>query len=337
MHALEATGASRTFVLLLLHLRELGWEVDLLLGRKSPWDEEVLAAGVRIIEKAELTRYHIALANCLFAGPQIVSMSRWLPVVYWVHEGPVTVQNMAGKELFNWFSCASRIIFQTHWQAQKTFATFLHGVPRKRIHVIPAGVDPLIQPSAGVERRRRHLVFVGSVYPRKRPGDVMRATIALADLEASCDFVGNLSGFQHLPEDVRRLAEAHPDRIRLVGEVEHARVIDSMSAARALCLPSMDEGLPAVIPEAALAGTPAALTDLPGYRDIWIHGVNALLSPVGHIDVLTWNLRALLSDDALHARLLAAAQLTAKELSRARMLRSLQTVLEDAATEGRTR
>ncbi|MGH8010564.1 MAG: hypothetical protein ACREQ3_26520, partial [Candidatus Binatia bacterium] len=135
-HVLEATGASRTFVLLLLHLRELGWEVDLLLGRRSCWEEEVLAAGVCIIEKAELTRYDIGLANCLFAGPQVVSMSRWLPVVYWVHEGSVTVQSMAGKELFNWFSCASRIIFQTRWQAQETFATFLNGVPGQRIHFI---------------------------------------------------------------------------------------------------------------------------------------------------------------------------------------------------------
>lgn len=334
-HTIEATGASRTFIALLLHLRGIGWEIDLLVKHTSRWDEELLAAGVRIIAKAELSGYDLALANCLFSGPQVVYLSRWLPVVFWVHEGLMTVQNLVSQELFTWFSCASRIVFQTPYQAQAIFATFLSGFPRKRIHFIPAGVDPLIQPSAGVERRARHIVFVGSVYPRKRPGDLIHATLALADLGASCDFVGSLAGFQNLPEATRKLAEAHPDRIHFVGEVEHPRVIDHMSAARVLCLPSLDENLPSVIPEAALAGTPAALTDLPGYRDVWVHGMNTLLSPVGQVDVLTWNLCALLKDDALHARLLAAARITARELSRERMLRDLQAVLEDAAAAHR--
>lgn len=332
-HTLEATGASRCLVALLLHLRGLGWQVDLLVGRKSRGDEELLAAGIGVVETADLKRYDLALANCLFAGSKVVTMSRWLPVVYWVHEGPVTVQNLAGKELFNWFAAASRIVFQTRWQAQQTFATFLNGIPGKRIHFIPPGTDSSTQPSPGVERRARHILFVGSMYQRKRPGDLIHATVALAELGASCDFVGSLADYQTLPDATRKLAEAHPDRIRLVGEVAHAQVIEHLSAARVLCLPSMDENLPSVIPEAALAGAPAALTDLPGYREIWEHGVNTLLSPVGAIDVLTWNLRALLSDDALHARLLAAARITARELSLGRMLRDLQAVLEAAAAD----
>ncbi|MGQ0622548.1 MAG: glycosyltransferase family 4 protein [Panacagrimonas sp.] len=335
-HTLEATGASRCLVSLLVHLRDLGWEVDLLLGRRSRWDEEVLAAGVRIVETANIHRYDVGLANCLFAGPKLAAMSRSLPAVFWVHEGPVTAQNLAGKDVFDWFACATRIVFQTHWQAEATFATFLNGIPRKRIHCIPAGTDPRIQPSAGVERRARHIVFVGSVYQRKRPGDLIHATVALAKLGATCDFVGSLQNYQSLPEDTRRLAEGHPDRIRFVGEVAHAQVIEHLSAARLLCLPSMDDSLPSVIPEAALAGAPAALSDLPGYHEVWTHGINTLLSPVGQIDVLTWNLRALLLDDALHARLLAAAQVTARELSRERMLRDLVAVLEAAAAERKT-
>jgi glycosyltransferase involved in cell wall biosynthesis len=52
-----------------------------------------------------------------------------------------------------------------------------------------------------------------------------------------------------------------------------------MSAADVVCLPSLWEGLPKTLIEAACFGIPAAATDVKGNREVIVEGETGLLAP----------------------------------------------------------
>ena len=85
-----------------------------------------------------------------------------------------------------------------------------------------------------------------------------------------------------------------------------------------------------VLPQ-VLLGLALALSDLPCYAGVWKHGVHALMAPVGAVDCLAWNLRALTQDPALAARLGRAAQETARQFTLERFVRGMSAALVGAA------
>lgn len=66
--------------------------------------------------------------------------------------------------------------------------------------------------------------------------------------------------------------------------------------AHIVCLPSYREGLPKVLLEAASCGRPLVATDVPGCREIVIHGENGLLVEVKDAVSLAHALRSLVTD-----------------------------------------
>jgi glycosyltransferase involved in cell wall biosynthesis len=73
-------------------------------------------------------------------------------------------------------------------------------------------------------------------------------------------------------------------------------------------LPSGDESMPIAPIEAAAHGVPVILTDLECYEGIWRHGVNALIHPVGDVDMLAWYLRMVIESPNIRSRLAAAGK-----------------------------
>jgi glycosyltransferase involved in cell wall biosynthesis len=124
--------------------------------------------------------------------------------------------------------------------------------------------------------------------------------------------------------------DAHPHLFTLAGTVTDAHKLDLMRAADVFCSASEDETFGIAQLEAACLGLPVALSDLPCYAGIWKHGVNALLSPVGAVDVLAWNLKALMRDTGLADRLARAGYATAQRFTQERFLRGMSSVLVDA-------
>lgn len=73
-------------------------------------------------------------------------------------------------------------------------------------------------------------------------------------------------------------------------------------------LPSLHEGLPKSLLEAAACGRPIVATDVPGCREIARPGVNALLVPVGDAPALADAIQQLVEDAALRRRFGAASR-----------------------------
>jgi glycosyltransferase involved in cell wall biosynthesis len=76
---------------------------------------------------------------------------------------------------------------------------------------------------------------------------------------------------------------------------------DVLAQAHIVCLPSLREGVPKVLIEAAACGRPIVTTDAPGCREIVRNGENGLLVPVRDSRALAEALRLLIENPALRA------------------------------------
>jgi glycosyltransferase involved in cell wall biosynthesis len=80
------------------------------------------------------------------------------------------------------------------------------------------------------------------------------------------------------------------------------------AACIVVTLPSLGEGIPTVLLEAAACGRPLVATDVPGCRDVVQEGVNGLLVPPQDPAALAEALHTLLIDEKLRARMGAAGR-----------------------------
>ncbi len=101
------------------------------------------------------------------------------------------------------------------------------------------------------------------------------------------------------------------------GAVEWWGWQEDMRAAYAACclvtLPSLGEGLPTTLLEAAACGRPLVATDVPGCRDVVQDGLNGLLVPPGDAPALAEALERLLRDPGLRRRMGAAGRLRVEQ------------------------
>jgi glycosyltransferase involved in cell wall biosynthesis len=89
--------------------------------------------------------------------------------------------------------------------------------------------------------------------------------------------------------------------LALIGdEVEwwgpHQDMPQVLAEASVICLPSYREGLPKVLLEAAACARPIVATDVPGCREIVVHGETGLLVPARDSSALAAAIKALLDD-----------------------------------------
>lgn len=137
-----------------------------------------------------------------------------------------------------------------------------YGIPESRITVIPNAVPAEEFCAASNETRREArrvhglaagqscLAFVGALSPEKDVAAIIRVVGAIDGVVAL--IAGDGPERQRLEEYATELA---PGRVRFLGAVSDPREV--YAAADLLLLPSLSEGMPAVVIEAGLVGTPA--------------------------------------------------------------------------------
>ena len=182
------------------------------------------------------------------------------------------------------------------------------------------GVLDAPAPAAAAAGTRPYLLFVGALEPRKGP-DVLAAAYARArarGLTADLVVVGD-----------GRMTIDGPGVRRRGGAAGDAELAALYAGALAVVAPSWLEGfgLPAV--EAAALGTPSVVSDLPVFAETL--GAGALRVAPGDADALAGALVRIAEDDALRARLGAAARRNAARYDWARAAEALHAVLARAA------
>lgn len=142
-------------------------------------------------------------------------------------------------------------------------------------------------------------VFVGRLHPDKGIDTLVEALRMCLDrdLRVRTLVVGGAEG----AEVETYLSDLPDGLVHLVGHVEDVRPY--ILAADVLCLPSLREGFPNVVLEAAALGVPAVVSDATGVVDSVVDGQTGVLFPTGDAPALADALTRLAEDRDYRRRL----------------------------------
>jgi len=136
----------------------------------------------------------------------------------------------------------------------------------------------------GLQTAGRMLLFVGNLVPVKGPETLLAAWERLHDggLLLADDQLCVLGEGTLRPRLERRIAQMRSGRsVRLLGPRQQSEVADWVAACDALCLASLDEGMPNVVIEALASGRPVAATAVGGVPDVVVDGQTGYLAKPG--------------------------------------------------------
>lgn len=341
-HSLETNGAAYALVRLLVALQRAGASVSVLHTANHSLCEPLRANGVEIVENCHTSSFDVAIVNTLIDHAWVGQLAPHLPVLFWVHEGLSMLAGLNHHDAWkNAFVQSTRIVFYTPWQREKVFGSLLNGIQEHRFRYVPMAVPQRPSEIALPVRAGNKLVLsIGSVYPRKRPADLVNAVLMNADIGMQCKFLGSYAWAEQFEPELVNAIRQRPDSFALVGEspstadmLESTFLNQHMESAGIYASASIDETFGIANLEAAAWGLPPAISNLPCYEGIWKHGINALIHPVGHADCLAWNLRALALDAGLSQRIAYAATCTARRYAMEKFYASMLEVLNECITD----
>ena len=202
------------------------------------------------------------------------------------------------------------------------------GVPEQKVRVIPQGIDAPGRAAGSASDPR--ILYVGSIFNRRRVPDLIRAVAALAleHPDVSLDVVGDNRTFPY--EDIEGTIERHQlrGRVRWHRYVSDDRLRELYARARAFAFLSEYEGLGMTPLEALAAGVPPVVLDTAVARETLRDA--ALYVPAGDIRAAPQALERVLFDAPTRAQLLAAAPATLARYRWPRAARETLAVLEAA-------
>lgn len=232
---------------------------------------------------------------------------------------------------------AAKCIVSTRHVAERL--RLVLGIPDERIEVVPLGVDaprfsaPAPWPAAsGLPEGRRYLLFVGNLEPKKGVDTLLDAYAACESAGGTDLLVAGRAAWK-CSALVRRLRTWRgPGTVHWLGRVPAAELPALMQHARAVVVPSLEEGFGLPVLEAMAAGTPVVHSNHPAL--IEAAGGAGLAFHVGEPADLAARIDALLADSALCAELIAAGRERAGALPWQRWGERAAAAIAEVARQG---
>jgi glycosyltransferase involved in cell wall biosynthesis len=206
--------------------------------------------------------------------------------------------------------------------SDEVFELLRLGVQRRRVSVVPGGVDlrrfgadgPREEAPPGAGPR---VLALGRLVARKGFGNVIEAIAQVPDAHLVIAGGPDRTLLDRDPEAVRFAALARElgvaDRVELRGCVDRDHVAPLLRSADVLVSVPWYEPFGIVPVEAMACGVPVIVSAVGGLTDTIVHGVTGLHVPPRRPDVLAAALRELLADPARRAELGAAGARRARE------------------------
>ena len=185
------------------------------------------------------------------------------------------------------------------------------GVPPRKLTVIPNGIDvsrfdnvrpASLRPDLGISEGATLILYVGRLDPQKGLHHLLEAICRVENLHLI--LAGHGPSREWLEAEARRLGL--DDRTHFLGFRDDVPAL--LAASDALVLPSLWEGMPNVLLEAAAARRPVVATDVEGVRDIVEDGVTGLIVPPARPDALADALQAVSASPARREKMGEAAR-----------------------------
>jgi glycosyltransferase involved in cell wall biosynthesis len=171
---------------------------------------------------------------------------------------------------------------------------------RETVHIVNGAPDAAPLPAAAITERwgltkGSYVLFVGRLVPEKAPELLIEAFSGIEG-EHRLVIAGGSSHTDGYVEDLQRLAAADP-RVIMAGYVYGDELRELYANAALFVLPSLLEGLPLTLLEAASHGCAVVASDIPPHVEVLgASGPGARLVPTGDVDAL-----AKAIGEALHA------------------------------------
>ena len=162
--------------------------------------------------------------------------------------------------------------------------------------------------------KNKMILSVGSLLPKK---GLWVLTDAMEQVhskipDAKLIIIGKGPLRKELERKIR--AKSLEKYVILEGSVPYSELPSYFASADLFVLPSLHEGFPRVLMEAALAGTPIVTTQINGAHDMLADGVSARVVPIKNPEALSGAMVELLLDPGKSAQLSRQAQKNAKKL-----------------------
>lgn len=176
------------------------------------------------------------------------------------------------------------------------------GYPAEKLILAPYGVEPTVFRRSRPRDRDFRILFAGQLSVRKGLHTLLQAVAAARLPRARLVLVGG--GQPHTETLLRRFPVPEVERL---GHLTRAGLVDEMSRASVLVLPSVEEGLALVQAQALACGCPVISTENAGAADLFRDGVEGRIVPARRPDLIAEHLRRLYHDPETLAAMSAAA------------------------------
>lgn len=219
--------------------------------------------------------------------------------------GSGSVANLSRKTLWHWwlrkvFGACHVICSQgTYWT--RCFQQYREAT--NKIVVTPNGV--LIPVKAAVPRQREPLTvtFVGRIEKEKGLNEALEAFLRVRQTHPKTQLLlaGQGSGETSLRKKVEALGLTRD--VHFLGWLSRDEVHDLLARTDVFIMPSHSEGMPNALLEAMAHGVAVIATPVGAVEDLVEHAKTGRLVPVGDVAALANEIRLLLDDPGLRARL----------------------------------
>ena len=146
--------------------------------------------------------------------------------------------------------------------------------------------------------QRCDVIYVGVLVPRKGVHHLIDALAQVKDRlpQAHLWIIGHASNAEYAAQLKAQVAQADlGGHVTFVDHVEQAELARYMTRGRVFVLPTYSEGMPKVVVEAMLCGTPVLASAVDGIPEVVDDGVEGFLVPPGDVTALAEKLLAMFS------------------------------------------
>lgn len=162
--------------------------------------------------------------------------------------------------------------------ARKTFLE--KGVPENKLICIPYGVDPEVFYPLPKSPDLFRIIFVGALVMRKGVRYLLEAASALRLKKHQTWLIGGIT------DEIRPVLRKYRDCFEWKGKVAFNSLNKYYSAGSVFVLPSLEEGLAMVIPQAMACGLPVVCSVNSGGADLLRDGHDGFVVPIRNTEAL---------------------------------------------------